>query len=155
MKYLLRKYEWRDTRTPRPNKFRKRKRFASKPFKFASFVSPLPKKFALQYFSGSPELFRSIRRDEHCSSERNSHGFRKMRCLPGFFHTLCVNKNSCGVLSLFNEEIERRNEELWWRNKFRILNNLAFSIYNLAFRILYTASLYYRYYWSKNGYSLD
>ena len=38
----------------RPNKFRKRKRFASKPFKFASFVSPPPKKFALQYFSGTP-----------------------------------------------------------------------------------------------------
>ena len=40
----------------RPNKFRKRKGFASKTFKFASFVSPLPKKFAAQYFSGSPKF---------------------------------------------------------------------------------------------------
>ena len=29
---------------PRPNKLRKRKRFTSKPFKFAPFVSPLPQK---------------------------------------------------------------------------------------------------------------
>ena len=43
----------------RPNKFRKRKRFASKPFKFATFVSPLPKKFAAQYFSGTPVSLRS------------------------------------------------------------------------------------------------
>ena len=44
----------------RPDKFCKRKRFASKPFKFATFVSPLPKKFAAQYFSGTPVSLRSI-----------------------------------------------------------------------------------------------
>ena len=39
----------------RQNKLHKRKRFASEPFKFASFVFPLPKKFAAQYFSGFPD----------------------------------------------------------------------------------------------------
>ena len=69
----------------RPNKFRKRKRFASKPFKFASFVSPPPKKFALQYFSGTP-FFRFAlfcRGGSPCPHDN--------------FHLLCVNNNSCGV----------------------------------------------------------
>ena len=69
----------------RPNKFRKRKRFASKPFKFATFVSPLPKKFAAQFkfatfvsplpkkfaaqcFSGTPV---SLRSNCHIERERN------------------------------------------------------------------------------------
>jgi len=52
----------------RPNKFRKRKRFASKPFKFATFVSPLPKKFAAQCFSGTPV---SLRSNCHIERERN------------------------------------------------------------------------------------
>ena len=64
--------EWWAGTPARPNKFRKRKRFASKPFKFATFVSPLPKKFAAQYFSGTPVLIhkaQGISRGEHCLQE--------------------------------------------------------------------------------------
>ena len=65
---LMRNAELKGGTPARPNKFRKRKRFASKPFKFATFVSPLPKKFAAQYFSGTPV---SLRSNCHIERERN------------------------------------------------------------------------------------
>ena len=37
----------------RPNKLRNRKNLRVNPLSVAPFVSPLPKKFALQYFSGA------------------------------------------------------------------------------------------------------
>ena len=37
----------------RPNKLRNRKNLRANPLSVASFVSPLPKKFATQYFSGA------------------------------------------------------------------------------------------------------
>ena len=46
-----------------PNKFRKRKRFASKPFKFASFVSPPPKKVCFAILFGDPPLQNRAKRN--------------------------------------------------------------------------------------------